>query len=202
MGDYYEEKLKRSTGSYKACFWSGILSAILLSILFLTSCSTKSMVETDVSYQKLTEATSMIDSLIHTTSTWQQSVFERQTALVDSFKSSEVRDTSHTVFLNENGDTTKEKIVIKEYYEREHTSSETNDTWYSEITKQTDSLLHSNQVLSSKVDSLLHIHNKETVVEKEVTWYERWLQKLYPFVIVTLIIYIVYQKVFRKSNSS
>ncbi len=171
-------------------------------VLLFASCTTKSMVETDVSYQKLTEATSRIDSLIHTTSTWQQSIFLQQTALVDSFKSKEVRDTSRTVFLGEKGDTIKEKIVIKEYYERDHQSSETNDTWYSEITRQTDSLLHSNQVLSSKVDSLLHIHNKETVVQKGVPWYKRWLQILYPFVIITLIIYVVYLRFFRKSNSS
>lgn len=202
MGDYYEEKLKRSTGFYKACFWSGILSAILLSILFLTSCSTKNMVETDTQYQHISELTSSVDSLIHATATWQKSIFEKQTALVDSFKSSEVRDTSRTVFLGEKGDTIKETIIIKEYYEREHTSSETNDTWYSEITKQTDSLLHSNQVLSSKVDSLLHIHDKETVVEKEVPWYERWAHRLYPYVIFILIIDIVYLRVFRKSNSS
>ncbi len=164
-------------------------------VMFFASCSTKSLVETDTQYQHITELTNRMDSMFRSTSTWQQSIFEKQTALVDSFKNSEVRDTSHTVFLGEKGDTVKEIIKIKEIVEREHSSSEKNEAWYSEITKQTDSLLHSNQVLSSKVDSLLHIHDKETMVEKEASWYERWLLRLAPWVIVGLLLYIVFPKI-------
>lgn len=171
-------------------------------VLLFASCSTKSVVETNTQYQHITELTERMDSMFHSTSTWQQSIFEKQTALVDSFKHKEVRDTSRVVFLNEKRDTIKEVITIKETIEREHSSSETNETWFSEITKQTDSLLHSNQVLSSKVDSLLHIHNKETVVEKKTPWYKQWLLNLYPIVLIALILYIVYLKVFSKRFSS
>lgn len=191
MGDYYEEKLKRSTGSYKACFWSGILSAILLSILFLTSCSTKSMVETDTQYRHLTELTDRMDSLFHSTSTWQQNIFEKQTALVDSFKQSEVRDTSRVVFLNEKRDTIKEIITIKETVEREHTSSENTQEYYQELYKQTDSLRASNKVLEQKMDSLLHDHNKATVVEKETPWYQRLWMNIASWVIIALLGYII-----------
>ena len=202
MSDYYEEKRKRSTGAYKAVV-NALLVAIAMAVgLIFASCSTKQSVETDVSFRHLEELTDRMDSIFHSTSTWQQSIFEKQTALVDSFKNSEVRDTSHTVFLGEKGDTVKEIIKIKEIIEREHSSSEINETWFSEITKQTDSLLHSNQVLSSKVDSLLQDHNKTTVVQEKVPWYKRWLLKLYPILIGCLVIYIVYIKVFRKSNSS
>lgn len=200
MGDYYEEKLKRSTGSYKACFWSGILLAILLSILFLTSCSTKSMVETDTQYRHLTELTDRMDSLFHSTSTWQQSIFEKQTALVDSFKSSEVRDTSHTVFLNEKGDTTKEKIIIKEIIEREHTSSENTQEYYQELFKQTDSLRASSKILQEKVDSLLHAYNKTTEITKEEPWYKQLWNRVELILLIIIVLWLVTERLRRKTD--
>ena len=202
MNDYYEEKRKSSTGSYKAVVNALLVACAMAVGLFFSSCSTKQSVETDVSFRHLEELTNRMDSLFHSTSTWQQCIFEKQTALVDSFKNSEVRDTSHTVFLGEKGDTIKEIINITKIIEREHSSSETNETWFSEITKQTDSLLHSNQVLSSKVDSLLHAHDKAAVVEKKTPWYKQWLLNLYPIVLIALILYIVYLKVFSKRFSS
>lgn len=202
MSDYYEEKRKRSTGAYKAVV-NALLVAIAMAVgLFFASCSTKQSVETDVSFRHLEELTDRMDSLFHSTSTWQQSIFEKQTALVDSFKNSEVRDTSHTVFLGEKGDTVKEIIKIKEIIEREHSSSEVTQESYQELFKQNEVLFHSTQILQQKVDSLLHDHNKTTVVQEKVPWYKRWLLKLYPILIGCLVIYIVYIKVFRKSNSS
>jgi len=202
MSDYYEEKSKRSTGAYRAVV-NALLVAIAMAVgLFFASCSTKQSVETDVSFRHLEELTDRMDSLFHSTSTWQQSIFEKQTALVDSFKNSEVRDTSHTVFLGEKGDTVKEIIKIKEVIEREHSSSEVTQESYQELFKQNEVLFHSTQILQQKVDSLLHDHNKTTVVQEKVPWYKQWLLKLYPILIGCLVIYIVYIKVFRKSNSS
>ena len=149
------------------------------------------MVETDMQYRHLTELTDRMDSLFHSTSTWQQSIFEKQTALVDSFKQSEVRDTSRTVFLNEKGDTTKETIIIKEIIEREHNTSESTQEYYQELYKQTDSLRASNKVLEQKMDSLLHDHNKATVVEKKAPWYEQLLTKIAPWAIIVLLVYIL-----------
>ncbi len=198
MKDYYEEKLKRSTGSYKACFWSGILLAILLSILFLTSCSTKDMLETDTQYQRISELTSSVDSLIHATATWQKSIFEKQTALVDSFKQSEVRDTSRTTFLNEKGDTIKEKIVITKIIEREHTSSESTQEYYQELFRQTDSLFKSNEILQAKVDSLLHDRNKATVVEKKEPWYKQLWNRVELILLIIIVLWLVTDRLRRK----
>lgn len=198
MKDYYEEKLKRSTGSYKACFWSGILLAILLSILFLTSCSTKRILETDTQYQHISELTSSVDSLIHATATWQKSIFEKQTALVDSFKQSEVRDTSRTTFLNEKGDTIKEKIVITKIIEREHTSSENTQEYYQELFRQTDSLFKSNEILQAKVDSLLHDHNKATVVEKKEPWYKQLWNRVELILLIIIVLWLVTDHLRRK----
>lgn len=200
MGDYYEEKLKRSSMSYKACFWSFIATLIMMVVMLLTSCTTKSMVETDTQYQHISELTSSVDSLIHATATWQKSIFEKQTALVDSFKQSEVRDTSRTTFLNEKGDTIKEKIVITKIIEREHTSSESTQEYYQELFKQTDSLFQSNKVLQEKVDSLLHDHNKATVVEKKTSWIERFWNKLELILLIIIVLWIATERLRRKTD--
>ena len=136
--------------------------------------------------------------MFHSTSTWQQSIFEKQTALVDSFKNSEVRDTSRTVFLGEKGDTVKEIIKIKEIIEREHNTSESTQESYQELFKQNEVLFHSTQVLQQKVDSLLHDHNKTTVVEKKVPWYQRWLNWILSVVVLAMLGYILYFRVFGK----
>ena len=136
--------------------------------------------------------------MFHSTSTWQKSIFEKQTALVDSFKNSEVRDTSHTVFLGEKGDTVKEIIKIKEIVEREHNTSEVTQESYQELFKQNEVLFHSTQVLQQKMDSLLHERNKTTVVEKKAPWYQRWLIPIYRIILICLVLYIVYINVFKK----
>ena len=197
MNDYYEEKRKSSTGSYKAIVNALLVACAMAVGLFFTSCSTKQSVETDVSFRHLEELTNRMDSMFHSTSTWQQSIFEKQTALVDSFKQKEVRDTSRVVFLNEKRDTIKEVITIKETIEREHSSQESTQEFQQEIFKQTDSLFKSNQVLQQKVDSLLHDHNKETLVQKKAPWYERLWDYLEKILLVILVIFIVVERLKR-----
>ena len=191
MNDYYEEKRKSSAGSYKAIVNALLVACAMAVGLFFASCSTKQSVETDVSFRHLEELTNRMDSMFHSTSTWQQSIFEKQTALVDSFKNSEVRDTSHVVFLGEKGDTVKEIIKIKEIIEREHTSQESTQEYYQELFKQTDSLRASNKVLEQKMDSLLSEHNKNTVVEKKAPWYQRLITSIGPWLIIALLAYII-----------
>lgn len=202
MNDYYEEKSKSSTGYYRAVVNAFLVACAMAVGLFFTSCSTKQSVETDVSYRHLEELTSKMDSMFHSTSTWQQSIFEKQTALVDSFKKSEVRDTSRTVFLGEKGDTVKEIIKIKEIIEREHNTSEVTQESYQELFRQNEVLFQSTQVLQQKVDSLLHDHNKTTVVEKEAPWYQRWLSKILFIIILIMFSYIVYLRLFKKGGFS
>jgi hypothetical protein len=199
MEDYYEEKEKRSEKSYKVCLWSFIVVFIMSMCLAFCSCSTKSLVETETQYHHLTELTERMDSMFRSTSTWQQNIFEKQTALVDSFKQKEVRDTSRVVFLNEKRDTIKEVITIKETIEREHNTSESTQEFQQEIFKQTDSLFKSNQVLQEKIDSILHDHNKETVVEKKAPWYERLWDYLEKILLVILVIFIVVERLRRKA---
>jgi hypothetical protein len=183
---------------YNGC-GSQIALFVMLAVFLLCSCNTKNLVETETQYQHISELTSSVDSLIHTTATWQQSIFEKQTALVDSFKQSEVRDTSRVVFLDEKRDTIKEIITIKETIEREHTSQESTQEYYQELFKQTDSLFKANQVLQTKMDSILHDHNKETMVEKEVPWYQRLWDKLEVILLIILVILLVVERLGRKT---
>lgn len=186
---------------YSGC-GSQIALYVLLVVFLLCSCTTKSLVETDTQYHHLTELTERMDSMFHSTSTWQQSIFEKQTALVDSFKSSEVRDTSHTVFLGEKGDTVKEIIRIKEIIEREHNTSEVTQESYQELFKQNEVLFQSTQVLQQKVDFLLHDHNKTSVVEKQAPWYQRLWDYLEKILLVILVIFIVVERLRRKAGVS
>lgn len=196
------ERLARETLGGNCGCGTRLTTYLVIGFVFLLfgSCSTKKSVETDYQYRHITELTERMDSLIHTTSTWQQSVYEKQTALVDSFKSSEVRDTSRTYFLGEKGDTIREKIVIREIIEREHSSQESTQEFQQEIFKQTDSLFKSNQVLQQKVDSLLHDHNKMSVVEKKAPWYERLWDYLEKILLVILVILLVVDCLRRKTG--
>lgn len=195
------EEIKKvmEEAKYSGC-GSQIALYLLLAVFFLCGCNTKSLVETDTQYHRLTELTNRMDSMFHSTSTWQQSIFEKQTALVDSFKQSEVRDTSHTVFLGEKGDTIKEIINITKIIEREHSSSESTQEFQQEIFKQTDSLFKSNQILQQKVDSLHHDHNKTSVVEKKAPWYQRLWDYLEKILLVILIIWLVVERLRRKTG--
>lgn len=136
-------------------------------ICAMCSCKTTTSTEQTVDYRHMMRVSEKMDSLIHATATWQQSIYQKQTSLVDSFKQKEVRDTSHTVFLGAKGDTVKETIIIKEFVEREHTSKESTQEYWEEKFRQTDSLLQVAIEKQSETDSILREHNKETVVEKK-----------------------------------
>lgn len=136
-------------------------------ICFMCSCKTTSSTEQTIDYRHMARLTERVDSLLHSTATWQQSIYQKQTSLVDSFKHKEVRDTSHVIFLGAKGDTVKETIYIKEYIEREHTSQESTQERWEERFRQTDSLLQVSLQKQEAMDSVLQSHNKETVVEKK-----------------------------------
>ena len=152
------------------CLYNGVCYLFIIAafiICTMCSCRTTSTTEQTVDYRHFARISEKMDSMIHATATWQQSIYEKQSSLVDSFKQKEVRDTSHVIFLGAKGDTVKEKIIIREYIESNHSSQESTQELREEILKQTDSLIAVNKALSSKVDSALLAHNKETLVEKK-----------------------------------
>ena len=62
MDDYYDLKLKRSSGSYQACFWSGIATMVLMALMWLTSCTTTKYVPVET---VRTEYITKHDSVFH-----------------------------------------------------------------------------------------------------------------------------------------
>lgn len=150
--------------------WIGALLLYGGVALLLFGCKSTVSSEQIIDYRHMARISEKMDSLIHTTATWQQSIYEKQTALVDFFRQSEVRDTSHTIFLGEKGDTTKEVITIYKERTIEHTTQESSQEWREKFLKQTDSLFAVNKNLEEKVDSVLHNHEKTAVVEKEPTF--------------------------------
>lgn len=150
-----------------------LLGVIALIVWLFSSCATKKSTETDYQHHTLVDLSERMDSMIHNVYTWQQSVYHKQTALVDSFKHSEVRDTSHTIFLGSKGDTIKE--VVKIFIERninQSTKESEKESWQ-EMFYRTDSLLQVSLSKQERLDSMLSEHSEETVVEKEAPWYER-----------------------------
>jgi hypothetical protein len=166
---FYLQEWQRMQMRNNGCMPTMMYGFIIASLVICTLCGCKTTTSSEqtIDYRHMSRLTERMDSLIHSTSTWQQSIYEKQTSLVDSFKHSDVRDTSHTIFLGAKGDTVKETIVIKEYIEREHTSSESTREHWEERFRQTDSLLQVAIEKQAETDSILQSHNKETVVEKQ-----------------------------------
>ena len=148
IGQSIVEKPIGSNGCMPTIMYCFIIAAFV--ICTMCSCRTTSTTEQTVDYRHMLRVSEKMDSLIHATATWQQSIYQKQTSLVDSFKQKEVRDTSHTVFLGAKGDTVKEKIIIREYIESNHSSQESTQELREEFLRQTDSLIAINKALSEK----------------------------------------------------
>ena len=144
-----------------------LLCVAALVMFLMCSCATKRSTESSVEMHRMQLMTERMDSMLHATSVWQQSIYEKQSTLVDSFKHSEVRDTSHVIFLGAKGDTVRETITIREYIEREHSSSSQETERIEEKFRRTDSLLQVSLERQEKQDSLLRQYQKTTVVEKQ-----------------------------------
>ena len=170
-------------------------------LCLLCGCKAVESTEQTIDYRHMARLTERMDSMMHATHTWQQSIYEKQTALVDSIRLSEVRDTSRTIFLGQSGDTIRERIIIRERVERDHTSQESTQEQYTEILRQTDSLIAVNRSLSEKVDSLLHLREETAVVTQQAPWYERLLDGIgrwVPCVVAGVLIgLVVRRRIFR-----
>ena len=149
-----------------------LLVAVAVAWLFC-GCATKRSTESSIQMHRMALMTERMDSMLHAQSTWQESIYMKQQSLVDSFKQSEVRDTSHTIFLGAKGDTVKEVITI--YKERviEHTTDSKESESWQEHFRQTDSLLQVSLAKQEKMDSTLQQYTKETVVEKQPSFLDR-----------------------------
>ena len=167
--DFFKRAYSERTGCGGPLYFAGMLL-----LLFLVSgCATKRSTESNIDVHSIELMTQKMDSMLHATSTWQQSIFQKQTAIVDSFKQREVRDTSRTVFLDEEGKIIKETVVIKELVESDHSTKESEKEYWEERFRKTDSLLQVSLAKQEKMDSTLQLRQKDTVVEKKPTLGER-----------------------------
>lgn len=150
-----------------------LLVVAVVVVWMFCGCATKRSTESSIQMHRMALMTERMDSMLRSTEIWQQSIYMKQQSLVDSFKQSEVRDTSHTIFLGAKGDTIKEVITI--YKERviEHTTDSKESESWQERFRQTDSLLQVSLEKQEKMDSTLQSYQKETTVEKQPTLLDR-----------------------------
>lgn len=147
----------------------------LVGLVGLVGCRSVTESQSTVDYSAMRQIVERMDSMTRVSQREYLLQIGQISQKVDSVKSSEVRDTSRTIFLGQQGDTVRETVIIRERIEREYSSQESTQEWRWELERVTDSLFAVNKTLESKMDSLLHEHEKNTVVEEKAPWYERML---------------------------
>lgn len=183
--------------SYKGCFWSFIaflFVAAVTVLMTLTSCTTTKEFEKDNhSYQQLTQK---MDSMMHTSEVWQQEFIKQQSAVFESLKEMEKNDTSHTVTINEKGDTVKERIVIVREVEKDHSMEREAYNILISQYNRIDSLLKVAVDKQAEVDSVMKA--KEKVIEKKPSIVDRIFSKwgVVSFFVVVILtgVYILRRK--------
>lgn len=185
MKDYQ----KRMEDSYKLCAVCMIGIAVCLAMLFLTGCRSAKEFESSNESHKMSELYDRMDSLFRSTSVWQQDVYSKQSSLIDSFRHNEKRDSSHTVVVNEKGDTVRERIVIYHEVEKEHSSEKEESEMWMHRFEQVDSMLQVAIDRQEKTDSLLR--EKEKVIEKQLTKWERLCVDYGGYALIVLIILVI-----------
>lgn len=163
---------------------------IIFSLLSLTGCKTKTVVQTDTESHKMSEFAEKMDSIFRSTATWQQDMYMKQSLLIDSIREREKSNTSQSVVLNENGDTVKQVIIKERVIEKERSTDSKESETIIHLQSQIDSLIQISVENKALTDSLLKEHNKETVIEKQPTWWEKVKGTVGGYAIVLFIIFI------------
>ena len=169
-----------------------LMAFILLSVFCLMSCKSTSSVETNTETHKVSELAEKMDSLIQSTASWQQDIWQKQSSLVDSMRQFEKNDSSHIVVVNEKGDTVKERIEIYRYIEKEQKSESKESELVVHLQSQVDSLIRLSVENKALTDSLLKVHDKETVITKEPTPWQRMKATVGGWAIVIIVFFIVF----------
>ena len=163
-----------------------------LSVFCLMSCKSTSSVETNNETHKVSELVDKMDSLVSRTTMWQQDIWQKQSSLVDSIRQMERNDSSHTVVVNEKGDTLKETILIERVIERERNTESKESELVVHLQSQVDSLIQLSVANKALTDSLLKEHNKETVITKEPTLWQKIKATVGGWAIVIIVFFIIF----------
>lgn len=184
--------LRMAYSDRKGCSGPLYLAALIVAVLILfTGCKTVKSTESEREYNRISSLTDRMDSLFKSTATWQQSIYEKQTSLIDSIREKEKNDSSHTVIINEKGDTIKETIIIERVIEKEHSTDSKESETTIQLQSRIDSLVRLTVENKELTDSLLKERNKETVIEKQPTWWQKVTQKIGGYAIGCCCIFII-----------
>ena len=164
----------------------GIIAFILIA---LCGCRSTKYMESSNESHRMTELFDRMDSLFRYTSTWQQDIYSKQSSLVDSFRHNEKRDSSHTVVLNEKGDTVRERIVIYHEVEKDHSSEKEESEMWMHRFECVDSMLQMSIEKQERTDSLLSEYKK--IAEKQPTFKERIILEYGGYAILIVFILII-----------
>ena len=130
--------------------WGIVLAFVLL---LFSGCRSVKEAETTNENHRVSELVEKMDSLFRNTSIWQQDLYSKQSSLIDSFRQNEKRDSSHTVVINEKGDTVKERIVIYHEVEKDHSSEKEESEYWMHRFEKVDSMLQISLDKQEKTDS-------------------------------------------------
>ena len=133
-----------------------------------------------------------MDSLVSRTAMWQQDIYSKQSSLIESIKEREKNDSSHSVVLNEKGDTIKETIIIERVIEKEHSKDNKESETIIHLQSQIDSLVNICVENKALTDSLLKEHSKETVIVKEQSLWQKVKSAVGGYAIVLTTIFFIY----------
>ena len=152
--------------------WLFVGALIGLIVMFFASCTTEKIVTVEKENHSYSKMTEMVDSLIRSTTSWQNDFLLRQTSLIEKLSQKEKNDSIHFVTLNEKGDTLKEKIVIYKEVSTDHSTERKEIELLISQYNRIDSLLNVSLVKQAETDSLLRA--KEIVVEvpAQLTWWQ------------------------------
>lgn len=151
-----------------------VLCACMAALLF-SGCVTERKTERMEERYYAARLVERMDSLVHRQQVTQQEFVERQSSLVDKFKQTEVRDTSHTIFLGTAGDTIREKIVIYVDRNTEHSTAQEEKESLRQYFLQIDSIINSAVRKNEEHYQALLSDKQTTVVKETIPWYRRLL---------------------------
>lgn len=171
----------------KGCGPTSFMYFVLIGLaLTLIGCRSVRTEETTSELHSMLQLVEKFDSMARVSSQWQSEFMSHQSSLIDSIRQSERRDSSHSVVINEKGDTVRERIVIYREVNKEHSSEkEEKDVWKHEF-QRVDSLLRISMTKLESTDSLLREHEK--VSEKQLTRWQQVKQDFGGTAIVTVLL--------------
>ena len=177
----------------KGCGPTSFLYFVLIGVAVLTliGCRSVKTAESTSERHSMSSLIERLDSMARISNQRQLDFMSHQSSFIDSMRQSEKNDSSHTVVINEKGDTVRERIVIYKEVNKEHsTEKEEKDVWKQEFYR-IDSLLKVSMAKQEATDSLLREHEK--VSEIQLT---RWQQIKQDFGGTAILAFVILLAVF------